>query len=432
MDMYKILAIILGKATISLTKLFKIGGGSAAPGYYALKIYPNLVAELAKNIPKTVVITGTNGKTTTSRMLYYFAKEQGLKVIRNSTGSNLERGIASALITNYQPLTTKHQPDLAIWELDEAAFSQLVPEKIKPDIIVFLNAFRDQLDRYGEVDSIVKKWQQTLKKVSKNTRVLINGDDRNLLTLKTSFSGKVQTFGIEDYKIRGEETIKRVGEEKLDLEAKNVTLLGLSGTNFDLQEVSGLWSFSIPLPGIYHVYDFLAAYITSQRLGIERQAILAALNNYSPAFGRAEKLDFGYILLIKNPTGANQVFEALKGELKEGDRLLLALNDNLADGTDISWIWDSEFETLATNYQLQTTCSGTRAEDMALRLKYAGFGTEQVTIQKDLKKALRQAREGLKGRLFILPTYTALLKLQRILAREGIKKHYWKEEKIEN
>lgn len=424
----RVLAIILGKIIIHLTKILKIGGGSAAPGYYALKLYPNLVTELAKNIPKTIVITGTNGKTTTSRMLYYFAKEQGLKVIRNHTGSNLERGIASALIANYQLLATNPQTDLAVWELDEAAFNQLVPEKIKPDIIVFLNVFRDQLDRYGEIDSITRGWKKTLEKVNKNTTVLINGDDQNLLGLKNSVKGKIETFGIEDYKIKGEETVKKIGEEKLDLEAKNVNLLGLSGTNFDIQDRLETWSFSIPLPGVYHLYDFLAAYITSQKLGIKRQAIISALDSYSPAFGRAEKLDFGYILLIKNPTGATQVFETLKGELKEGDRLLFALNDNLADGTDVSWIWDSEFERLqTTDYRLQLFCSGTRAEDMALRLKYAGFEPSNIKIEKNLKKALKEAREGLKGRLFILPTYTALLNLQKILAKSGEKGHYWRE-----
>ncbi|KKS65350.1 hypothetical protein A3A14_02720 [Candidatus Daviesbacteria bacterium RIFCSPLOWO2_01_FULL_43_38] len=426
---YKLLAIILGKVIIYLTKILKIGGGSAAPGYYALKFYPNLVAELTKDIPKTVVITGTNGKTTTSRMLYYFAREQGLKVIRNSTGSNLERGIASTLISNSHMSSGKlKNVDLAIWELDEAAFNQLVPEKIKPDIIIFLNVFRDQLDRYGEIDSILRGWKKTLEKIGKDTTVLINGDDQNLLGLKNSIKCKVETFGIEDYKIKGEGTVKKIGEEKLDLEAKNVNLLGLSGTNFDIQDRHETWSFSIPLPGIYHVYDFLAAYITSQKLGIGRQAVISALDHYSPAFGRAEKLDFGYILLIKNPTGATQVLETLKGELKVGDRLLFALNDNIADGTDVSWIWDSEFEMLsAVSSQLSAICSGTRAEDMALRLKYAGLEPEQIIIQRDLKKALKQAREGLGGRLFILPTYTALLRLQKILAREGTKEHYWKE-----
>ena len=424
----KILAIIFGKVIYRLTKLFKIGGGSAAPGYYALKFYPNLVSELAKGIPKTIVITGTNGKTTTSRMLYYFAKEAGLKVIRNSTGSNLERGIASALISNRHLRGGSTNIELAIWELDEAAFSQLVPEKIKPDIVVFLNIFRDQLDRYGEIDTTLSKWEKTLSKLNKNTTVLLNGDDQNLLRLKKSFKGKAETFGIEDYKIKGEETSKRVGEEELDLEAKNVTLLGLSGTNFDIHTNGSHWSFSIPLPGVYHLYDFLASYIASLKLGIEREAVISALNSYSPAFGRAEKLDFGYILLIKNPMGATQVFETLKGELKEGDRLLLALNDNLADGTDVSWIWDSEFEILSTvSSNLPVICSGSRAEDMALRLKYAGFEPESIKTLHNLKHALKEARKGLEGRLFILPTYTALLKLQGILARSGKKKHYWEE-----
>lgn len=426
MHLRKISALVLGKAILKLTRLIKLGGGSAAPGYYALKHYPNLVSDLTKNIPKTVVITGTNGKTTTARMLYYYAKEQGLKVIRNSTGSNLERGIASSLISAIRP-NGRIDADLAIWEMDEAAFNQLIP-KVNPDIIIFLNVSRDQLDRYGEVDSTVKKWCQTLKNVENKTTILINGDDQNLLTLSKCFKGEVQTFGIEDYKIKGEETIKKIGEEKLDLEAKNVNLLGLSGVNFDLEENGERTSFSLPLPGIYNIYNFLASFIAARKLGINPESILNSIQDYSPVFGRAEKLSFGFITLIKNPTGANQVLETIKGELKEGDRLLFALNDNLADGTDVSWIWDTNFELLQPiTCNLTTICSGTRAADMALRLKYAGFEPDSIKVENNLKKALKEARKGLKGQLFILPTYTALLELQRILAHSGEKKHYWKE-----
>ena len=172
----------------------------------------------------------------------------------------------------------------------------------------------------------------------------------------------------------------------------------------------------------------MASYCLAKYLNIPDTTINHALQEYSPAFGRVEKFNQGYIFLIKNPAGATQVFQTIAPEIKTQDRLLLALNDNLADGTDVSWIWDSEFEMLsAVSSQLSAICSGTRAEDMALRLKYAGLEPEQITIQRDLKKALKQAREGLGGRLFILPTYTALLRLQKILAREGTKEHYWKE-----
>ncbi len=175
-----------------------------------------------------------------------------------------------------------------------------------------------------------------------------------------------------------------------------------------------------------------------------------ALKTFSPAFGRVEKISFqppglkrrvdGYIFLIKNPAGATQVFETIAPQLKKGDRLLLALNDNLADGTDVSWIWDSNFELLQpTTYNSSSLslraeglqpifCSGTRAYDLANRLKYAGFNVDVSNVESNLEKAVKQAQMGLKGRLFILPTYTAMMELQSILAKSGIKRNYWEEE----
>lgn len=429
----KLAAILLGKSIIKITRALKIGGGSAAPGLYALKIDTNLTAELTKNIPKTVIITGTNGKTTTSKLLADFASDQGLRVIKNSTGSNLERGIASSLISAATLLGGQVKGyDLAIWELDEAAFNTVAP-KLNPQIVVFLNVFRDQLDRYGEVDTTVKKWLEVIKNLNKDTTLLINGDDQNLLELKNSFKGKSYTFGIDNFKILGENSTLVKTPAKLDFEAKNIELRGLKGVKFELNIKGDQWVFSLPLPGAYHIYDFLAAYSAAFNLNLDTKGILASIKEYSPAFGRVEKFKDGYIFLIKNPTGATQVLGILGNEIKPADTLILALNDNLADGTDVSWIWDVNFEEFQNlprikSKGLNIICSGTRAEELALRLKYAGFNSSALQIQNDLKKALEQARRGLKGRIFLLPTYTALLKLQGILAKEGSKDHYWKEQ----
>lgn len=434
MDIRLFIAILVGKIIQKVTQTLKIGGGSAAPGYYALKIYPNLVADLGKQVPQTIIVTGTNGKTTTARMLAQFAKNFGLKVLRNSTGSNLERGIASTLISNFQLRNRKLKPtDLAIWELDEAAFNIVAP-KLFPNVVIFLNVLRDQLDRYGEVDSVIKKWQQTLKQLDIKTLVILNGDDHNLLDLQKYCPGKIKTFGVKDNKIHGEKIIYQNKQQKLDLEAKNIQTQELDKVNF----TAGSQSFSLPVPGIYHVYNFLAAYLCAQYLKIPASTIRQTLKDFSPAFGRVEKFDWGYIFLIKNPAGTTQVLQTLAPQLKKDDYLLLALNDNLADGTDVSWIWDAEFEELKVQgspkshclplAKWKIICSGKRAEDMALRLKYAGFDLKSIVIETNLKKALKQARKDLKGRLFILPTYTALLELQQILASAGIKKHYWKEE----
>jgi len=385
------LAILIGKIIIKLTRFLKLGGGSAAPGLYALKIDPRLVEKLVKKIPQNIVITGTNGKTTTARMLAHLAKEAGLKVIRNHTGSNLERGIASVLITHYQLPTTNYQ--LGIWELDEAAFNTVVL-KIKPDIIIFLNVSRDQLDRYGEVDKVVNDWCNTLSKIDPKTTILINADEPDFKKLKNYFPN-IKAFGKKDL--------------------KNTKLNGLKGSEFRIQSSE----FRINLPGIYNIYNALAAITCAKLLNLP----VKNLTNFQPAFGRFEKLPFGYIFLIKNPTGATEVFKTIAPHIRPQDRLLLALNDNIADGTDVSWIWDADFEKLrTTNSEQRTICSGKRAYDLAVRLKYAGFDTKYIRVEPSLKKALREAREGLKGQLFILPTYTALLELQKIL-----KSHYWEE-----
>lgn len=429
------LAISLGKSISYLTKLLSIGGGSAAPGLYALRIEPDLVEKLAAKIPQNVVITGTNGKTTTARMLAHFSATSGLKVIRNHTGSNMERGIASALIQNSRlhPKGVKLNFDLGIWELDEAAFNNVAP-KLKPDIIVFLNVFRDQLDRYGEIDTVVKNWCSTLQKLPSNTKIIVNGDDANTTKLAKCFKGGIQKFGVKDYKIVGE-SIERLSEkENLSFEAKNVKLNGLNNSGFVLTINDKRLTINLPLPGLYHIYDFLGAFAAGVTLNLNPKKMISSLKNYSPAFGRVEKLPFGYIFLIKNPAGATQVFETIAPNIKSQDRILLALNDNLADGTDVSWIWDAGFEKLlppslrAPKGRGNLYCiSGTRANDLALRLKYAGFDPNMLIVEPNLQKALKEARDGLKGQLFILPTYTAMMELQSILTKTGVKSQYWRD-----
>ncbi len=401
-------AIILGKSISLISRKFNLGGGSAAPGLYALKLDPQIVKKLSSKIAKNIVITGTNGKTTTARMVAHFAKTSGLKVIRNHTGSNLERGIASSLISNYTLYPIPYT--LGVWELDEFAFNS-VALKLKPDLVVFLNVSRDQLDRYGEVDKVVNRWCETVSGLDPQTTILINGDDTNLDILEKHFKGKIIKFGKRNI--------------------KNIKTKGLDGSSFQLSVNSYQLTVNLPLPGLYHIYDFLAAFYAGHELGFSTQKMISSLKSFQPAFGRVEKLPFGYIFLIKNPAGATQVFQTIAPQIRYQDRLLLALNDNLADGTDVSWIWDADFEQLSTvNCKLPTICSGTRAYDLAVRLKYAGWDPKNIIIEEDMQKALKEARRSLNGRLFILPTYTAMLELQGILTKMGIKKNYWEEENI--
>lgn len=426
-----LLAILIGKIIFSLVRFLRIGGGSAAPGLYALKIEPNLVSKLAGQIPQNVVITGTNGKTTTARMLEHFAKSNDFKTVRNHTGSNLERGIASTLISKSSLLGDSKNYDLGIWELDEAAFNSVIL-KLDPKIVIFLNVFRDQLDRYGEIDTVVKRWAETVSKLKSDTLIIYNSDDENLKKVIKSFPGSSQSFGVKDYKILGESIERSAREKNVDFEAKDIKVRGLAGSSFRLTINDLRFTILLQIPGIYHIYDLVAAFAAGYNLNLDVKKMVSSLAHYSPAFGRVEKLKIegkeAWIFLIKNPAGATQVFETITPEIKPDDRLLVALNDNLADGTDVSWIWDANFEKLITNHQPPIIiASGTRAQDLAVRLKYAGFDPGSILIENNLKRALKVAKQDLKGRLLILPTYTALLELQAQLAKMGVKSHYWKE-----
>ncbi len=449
-------SLLLGKFLSLILHTLHYGGGSAAPGLYALKFDPQLLKKLSNQVPHTMVIAGTNGKTTTAKMLSHFATQAGLKVLRNATGSNLERGVASALIQHISLkdlfFSKKLLPyDVAIWETDEAAFNTIVP-KVKPDVFIFLNIFRDQLDRYGEVDSIIKKWQKTMKGASKQTTMIINKDDQNLLELTKDFPGTIHSFSLGRDAIKGEKSFSKVRlDDEGTFEVEKIISEDLSGSLFSLYSHGQYFKIHMPVPGIYHIYDLLAALAGGCQLNVSIESMVKSLKDYQPAFGRVERIDLSNVdtkaqeailFLIKNPFGADEVFKTISKVIQPSDTLLLALNDNYADGTDVSWIWDAHFELLnkvipsaaeesrslhVGRDDSKVFVSGGRAYDLALRLKYAEFETSTLVIEPHLSKAFDQALKQSQGRIFILPTYTALLELQKLLSHKGLKKDYWKE-----
>ena len=421
-------AILLGKSIFSLTRILKLGGGYAAPGLYGLKLDPDLVQKLINRKAKNIVVTGTNGKTTTSKLISHFLKTSQEKVIRNSSGSNLERGIASYLIS-HAPLSGNLEYDFGVWELDEFAFNTVAP-KIKPDVIIFLNAFRDQLDRYGEVDTVVNRWNETLGKLPKDTILIINNDDSNLAKAIKGFEGKLIKIGIKDHKITGES--KSGSSGKPDYEAEILKSSDLNGTDIKVRYNGDVLRFTIPLPGIFNVYNFLAALALSHNLNLDTVKIADSLKDFTPSFGRNEKFEIngkpGNIFLIKNPVGATQVLGTILPHISSSDSLLMALNDNFADGTDVSWIWDIEMEKFVRDIKrLRIYASGSRAFDLGLRLKYAGVDEDRISVSQSMEESFESALKQTEGKLFILPTYTALMELQKILVKKGIKKEYWKE-----
>lgn len=428
--MRTIISIAVGKAIAWASKLFGKGLGKSAPGLYALKISRDLIESLSSQINTNIIITGTNGKSTTARLLVGFLRSAGFNVVNNLTGSNLERGVASELLTKANVFGKIKNVNYGVWELDEAAFVG-VAHKLKPKVVVFLNALRDQLDRYGEVDSVVKGWKKSLSSMTERPFLILNKDDANVASLSKLNAKFSLFFGVVGLSIRGEGSPneRAIVRPKKGIFASDVRLNGLISSQFLIRHGGERLKIELPLPGVWHIYDFLAAFTTAKYLGVSFEAIRSSLEHYSPMFGRVERVKIDgkdlVVCLIKNPTGASEVLKLLSSQIRPDERMVIALNDNLADGRDVSWIWDANFEVLL-GLEVKITCSGKRAEELALRLKYAGVNTGNIEIEKDIEIALeRSLDEGSK--VYVLPTYTALLNIEKLLRKRGISRHYERE-----
>lgn len=419
-------AILLGKFLGLISRKLKKGRGSAITGLYALKVDPTLISRLIGQIPRHIIVTGTNGKSTTTRLLASFAEVGGLSVVTNSTGSNLERGVASSLVQNANLFGKLRKIDIGIWELDEAAFRRIAGV-IKPEMVVVLNALRDQLDRYGEVDTVISGWKEALNAFKKKPYMILNGDDANVANLGELNPKEVCYFGIENSLLKGERS--KFGSIKPDYIAKNIDLNGLEGSMFEVETGKDRVIINLPLGGKYQIYNFLAAYVAARKLEISDLSISKALGDFKPLFGRVERLRAKngkelVVSLIKNPVGAGEVVELVSNVIRPTDKVLIGLNDNYADGQDISWIWDVEFEKTAAKFKdNDIVVCGTRAEEMILRLKYAGFDTTKITREENIEDALEIVMIG-TSRVFVLPTYTVLLSLEKGFRAQGLRKEY--------
>ncbi|HEV3479278.1 MAG TPA: MurT ligase domain-containing protein [Gaiellaceae bacterium] len=447
--------VVAARAARRLSRLAGTGGGTTLPGKVLTFLTPDAVERLAARLPRgTALLSATNGKTTTSAMVAEILEDR-VRLAHNSSGANLVSGVASTLLT-------ARDAELGLFEVDEAALPE-VARRVRPRVLCLGNLFRDQLDRYGELELVAERWRRAVAELGQETFLIVNGDDPQLGDLGRGDARRL-VFGLDDPRHASAELqhaadskwclrcgtpyryaaayVGHLGDYRcpacgharppLDLAARSVELHGLEAVSFDLVEGESSMRVRLKLPGLYNVYNALAAAALAAVLGASREEIRAGLERFTAAFGRFERLPIGdrtlLMLLVKNPAGANEVVRTLVAG--GAPRLaVIALNDGIADGRDVSWIWDVDFEPLLERLE-RIVATGDRAAELALRFKYAGFDERAIDVVPDLSRALDRGLEltPAGGELCVIPTYTAMLALRRIVAERGFVRPYWEEQ----
>jgi UDP-N-acetylmuramyl tripeptide synthase len=449
--------IMAARAVGELARRAGRGGGTSLPGKVLMRLDSGALEQLSGRLPDgTVIISATNGKTTTTAMAATILERAGSTLVSNRAGANMAGGIASTLLGAAGRRDTI-SGRLGLFEVDEFWLDRVAPQ-IHPRIMLLGNLFRDQLDRYGELETIADRWAALVAQLQE-TELALNADDPLIADLGRDRPG-VSYFGVEDPAMAmaemqhasdskhcrrcgaayvyeavylghlGRYHCPNCGQRRPEpsVAATEIELLGTRGARFRLRTPTGDALVVLPLPGLYNVYNALGAAALVLRLGLSLEQIVDGLGVVSAVFGRAERISVdGHelsILLIKNPAGANEIVRTLALEPGELD-LLGVLNDRTADGRDISWIWDADFELLAGHVR-RVTCAGTRAAELALRLKYAGISVDRIEVIPSLPSALDSALAAAgESDLYALPTYTALLELREELSRRGHVDRYW-------
>ena len=441
------------RAAGALSRLAGAGGGTTLPGKLLWKLDPSAVSRLAGRLPQgSAALSATNGKTTTAAMTAEILGRR-VRLAHNRSGANLVSGIASTLLS-------ADGAELGLFEVDEAALPQ-VASLVQPRVLCLGNLFRDQLDRYGELEVIAERWRTLVRALPATATLVVNGDDPQLGDLAAERPDAV-VFGIDDPRhsrrggpqhaadsthcVRcgapyvfhaayvghlGDYECTRCGHRRpvLTLWAAAIELDGLQGASFELHASGEKRRVTLRLPGLYNVYNALAAAALSQALGASLEEIVSGLERFDAAFGRFERIDMHrrglLMLLIKNPAGANEAVRTLVAG-KAPTLAVVALNDAIADGKDTSWIWDVDFEPLLDGLE-RVIVTGNRAAELALRFKYAAFDPAAIEVVPELERALDRGLEltAEGGELVVLPTYTAMLALRRIVSKRGHVAPYW-------
>jgi lipid II isoglutaminyl synthase (glutamine-hydrolysing) len=447
----------LAKAVGSLSRASGRGGGTTLPGRVLVRMAPDAIERLATNLEHgSIVVSSTNGKTTTAGMIAAILQAAGRRPVHNRAGSNMHWGVATALL--------EQSGDEGLFELDEAWLPRVAPS-VRPRLLVLGNLFRDQLDRYGELERLADEWAELVASMEGSCDFELNADDPLIADLGRDRDLRrrpgVTYFGIEDTSqalpelqhAHDAKHCRRCGapykyerafvghlghyicpnchadRPAPDIAATQIELHGISGSSVRITTPEGDLELELPLPGLYNVYNALAAVAAGLRSGVSLDQVRQGLESMRAVFGRVETIEVSgkpvSILLIKNPAGANEVLRTLTLESSNGGiDLWLALNDRIADGRDVSWIWDADFELLAGRVR-RVICAGTRAPEMALRLKYAGWPQDSIEVMESIPGSLDAAVSDAPERLFALPTYTALLELRTLLANRGLAADYW-------
>jgi UDP-N-acetylmuramyl tripeptide synthase len=434
------------------------GGGTSLPGKVLMRMEPHAIAELASRLPQgSVVVSATNGKTTTAGMIASILQRSEIPIVHNRAGANMAGGIASTLLAAARP-RGQINGELGLFEVDEFWLDRVSTE-LRPRAILLSNLFRDQLDRYGELETIADRWAHVVAGLPEGARLVLNADDPLIADLGRTHPG-VSYFGVEDPAMAlpemqhasdskhcrrcgasyvydavylghlGVYRCPNCGQRRPDPEvaAEQIRLEGTRAAAFTLRTPDASVRVQLPLPGLYNVYNALGAAALCLQLDVPLATVKQGLEAVTASFGRAETVVVDEvelsILLIKNPAGANEVLRTLTLELGDLD-VLAVLNDNTADGKDVSWVWDADFELLAERIR-RITCAGTRAAELAVRLKYAGVSVARIHVEPHLAAALDHALADTgRRRLFALPTYTALLELRDELATRGHVQQFW-------
>ncbi len=431
------------------------GGGTTLPGKLVWKLDPGALDALAARLSQGVaVVSATNGKTTTTAMASSILAPQR-RLAWNNSGANLASGVTSTLLA-------ENDAELGLLEVDEFVLPEVM-RRTRPRVVCLGNLFRDQLDRYGELEHIAERWRDAVSGLDSGATLVANADDP-LVGALADGREKALLFGVDDPR-RARSNLQHASDSKycircghpyrydaayvghlgayrcdscgharpaLDVAARDIEPRGLDGVSFSLHTPDGEARVRLAVPGLYNVYNALAAASLASALGVALDDVVGGLDVFRAAFGRFERFTVGdrgfLLLLVKNPAGANEALRTLE-EGGVSPTLVVALNDRIADGRDVSWIWDVDFEPVLERAD-RIVVSGERAAELALRFTYAGFPRERLELVPDLGAALDRGLEltPVGGELAVLPTYTAMLELRAIATARGLTRPYWEQD----